>query len=115
MPPGAATYGSRLDFIKAQPTGQYLQAGFGFLPTPDPYIILDVFHDCTKIALHWLLPDPDAAGDNIVDIRGVDLIHTVKDGCHWKIHKVFSEYNNLLYVGSQGECTEFCDPLEPVA
>jgi hypothetical protein len=83
------------------------------LPTPDPYIILDVFHDCTKIALHWLLPDPDATGDDIVDIRGIDLIHTVLEGCHWKIERVYSEYNNLLYVGSQSDCDEFCDPLEP--
>jgi hypothetical protein len=114
LPPGTPTYNNRLSFIKAQPTAQFVTSSFGVVPAPDPYIILDVFHSCDKIALHWLLPESDDTGLNVVDIRGIDLIHTQEIGCEWQITTVFSEWNNLLWIGSQGECATWCVPLEPV-
>jgi hypothetical protein len=57
----------------------------------------------------WLLPEPTASGTGVADIRGVDILETVKgENCTWQITEAFSEYNSLLYVESQDLCTDLC-------
>jgi hypothetical protein len=84
------------------------------MPIPDPFIVLDVFHDCRKIAVRWLLPVPDCTGLNTVDVRGIDILWVKPHRCRWRIVRAWSEYDNLLQVGAQGLCEARCTPLTPV-
>jgi len=69
-------------------------------------------HDDYRISIRWLLPLPDVNGD-IVDIRGIDVLHVEYNGCHFKISKAYSEYNGLLAVAAGEACDGICDTLQP--
>jgi hypothetical protein len=112
-------YTSRDDFIRAQPSNRLVPIAPGsaqLMPIPDPFVVLDVFHDCRKIAVRWLLPVPDCTGlpQRTVDVRGIDILLVKPHRCRWRIFRAWSEYNNLLQVGAQGLCEARCATLTPV-
>jgi hypothetical protein len=109
---------NRDEFIRAQPSNRLVPVEPGsaqVMPIPDPFVILDVFHDCRKIAVRWLLPVPDYTGlpDRTVDVRGIDILLVRPYKCRWRIVRAWSEYNNLLQVGAQGLCDSRCSTLTP--
>lgn len=105
IPPGAPTYHSRDEFIADQPS-------FYNVSTPNAYVNLDVFHDCSKITLRWVAPHgfPEYPNSRGV-IRGIDVLETVSWDGHWKIRKAYSEYNNVAYLVDARRC-DVCTRLE---
>jgi hypothetical protein len=98
------------------PTDQYATGPFfpfGVRPVADPYIILDVFQSCDKIAIRWLYPFPNApltTPPTFTDIRGIDVLQLVPkpDGCGYQIQSAWSEFDNVAYLVSQGLCGQYC-------
>jgi hypothetical protein len=81
------------------------------MPVPDPFLVLDVFHDCLKIAIRWLLPVPDCSGNKTVDIQGIDILQVRPYKYKFQIEKAYSEYNNLYQIAAQDLCGERCNSL----
>jgi hypothetical protein len=77
---------------------------------------LDVFHDCSKIVLRWVAPHGfPGMGQQAkkLPIRGIDVLETVSWNGHWKIRKVYSEYNNVAYLVNTHRCG-ICDTLQNI-
>jgi len=106
IPAGAPTYHSRDEFIADQPS-------VGNVTVPNAFVNLDVFHDCSKIVARWVAPHgfPGKHEHKRLPVRGIDILETVSWNGHWKIRKVYSEYNNVAYLVDTQQC-KICKDLE---